>query len=488
MRLVASLACVAVVTVAWRETTPIEAQGPRQQLEIDGAFELHMASNKDITLLVTLSARSDLAMFRSADEGPFVSTAFVVSPDHLERRVWGLWATTHGFFVVQRTRGYLPRISRSIDGAIWVPIESGAFDTPADIHGMVQLANGDLLAVGALRLGRTPATPETFRAAMWRSSDGVVWQRVALDGSLAGASSFGSVATAGNAIIVAGQRAGYVVWRSDDGGTSWFVAGSARQGERIAAIGGQFVRFDVSPPGPLEIAFSTSLDGREWRDGTASNLLDEGLWLSHRDVATTTSGVFLVGFSELDVRRRLDWCYVELAACARGGGSAVVLHTKGDTWKAIDIESLLGPQLQAVAISETDASTIFAGAVGRTRVEIIRVPRGSWRERAPRSVPSLPPLPPLAPGDRMIEPATVYRYPKNVHCGLTWLGSFNGQTWKLTRQFVGTRDTVRSWPQVRETLLGTIRLTTPDTIEYALEGLGVVAVYGPTNEAPPMCA
>ena len=75
-----------------------------------------------------------------------------------------------------------------------------------------------------------------------------------------------------------------------------------------------------------------------------------------------------------------------------------------------------------------------------------------------------------------------------MHCGLEWLGHFNGRMWKLRRQLVGANPhSVEALPKIQETPLGTIRLTSPDTIEYAIEGVGVVAVYGPTDDAAPLC-
>jgi hypothetical protein len=57
----------------------------------------------------------------------------------------------------------------------------------------------------------------------------------------------------------------------------------------------------------------------------------------------------------------------------------------------------------------------------------------------------------------------------------------------MTRLQVGTLDTRWTLPQVQETLLGTIRLTAADTIEYSVAGIGVVAIYRPTTETPPGC-
>ena len=484
-RLPISIVCALLTVVVWRGATLVEAQGGRQRLDIDGAFDLRLTSDGDIALLVAQSGRSDLAVFRSVDGGPFVPTEFVVSPDILERRVLGVWATTHGFFVYQHTRGLLPRLSRSIGGSSWETITSPAFEMPGDIYGMVQLANRDLLAVGALRSGATGP----FRAAMWRSSDGIMWTPVPIVGQLSGASSFGSVATQGSAVIVTGTRSGMpAFWRSEDSGASWVMLADRPRGEQtVAAISGRFVRIGIpSPVEVADIAFATSIDGRDWRDGVASGLLDDGLTLFARQIATTTSGVFVVGSTQLNLWKRLDWCYSDPAACATGSGSVVVLHTTtGDVWRAIDVDSLLGPGFKAFAITDTRAGTVIAGAL-RGGVEIITVPPASWSFVSPAASPRPRQLAPLATAARSLEDAMVYRYPLRVHCGLEWLGKFNGRTWKLQRQAIETSG-LRALPQIQETLLGTIRLTSPDTIEYAVDSVGVVAIYAPTSETAPAC-
>jgi hypothetical protein len=472
-----------LTVVVWRGATFVETQGGRQRLDVDGAFDLRLASNGDVAILVAQSGRSDLGVFRSIGGGPFVPTEFVVSADPLERRISGVWATTHGFFTFQHTRRLLPHVSRSVDGSRWETISAPAFEMPGDIYAMAQLPSRDILAVGVLRSGATGS----FRAAMWRSSDGITWEPVPTVGELTGASSFGSVATQGETVILAGKRFGRpTLWRSDDGGTSWVIVDDRARGEQtVAAINGGFVRIGIPLPVEVaDIAFATSIDGRDWQDGIASGLLDDGLTLFARQIATTTSGVFIMGSTQLDLSRRLDWCYSDLAACVTGSGSVVVLHTaNGDVWRAIDVDSLLGPGFKALAVTDTRVGTVIAGAV-RGGVEIITVPPASWSFVSPASIPRPRQLAPLATANGPLEVGVIYRYPLRVHCGLEWLGEFNGRRWKLLRQVIGTPESprpLRALPQIEETLLGTIRLTSPDTIEYSVDGIGVVAIYGPTE-------
>jgi len=493
-RLLVLLAFLSLTIVAWPGATAVQAQGNRQVLDIDGAFDLRLASNGDIALLIAQSATGGLNVLRSVSGGPFGQTEFVVSPEVVERRIFGVWATSRGFFVFQHaSRRLLPRLSRSIDGVRWETIRSRAFEEPADIADIVQLTSGDLVAVGATR-----SAPSVFRAAMWRSHDGISWEHMPLAGEPATASSLQSIAMLGATIIVAGRWSDTNVWwRSDDDGASWVAIGSGVRGyPYVAAVNGRYLRFVISEPVEnLDLTFATSSDGRSWRDGTAPGLLDEGLYFNPRQIAATASGAFIMGGADLSVGRRLDRCYTAPATCTRGAGPVVLHTTTGENWRAINIDSLLGPGFQAVAVIDTKAGTIVAGSVrtvvdGKVlggRVEIVTVPRGSWSFLTPQNRPASQ-LPPVASIGASLEMGRLYRYPFHVHCGLEWLGEFNGRTWKLQRQLIGANPhAVQSLPQVQETLLGTVRLANPRTIEYAIEGVGVVAVYAPTSESPPLC-
>ena len=216
-------------------------------------------------------------------------------------------------------------------------------------------------------------------------------------------------------------------------------------------------------------------------------MVDQGLAFGSRQSAVTASGIFLIGYSQLDIRRRLDWCYAAPASCTKGSGPAVLHSATGDVWRSIDVDSLLGVGAAPMAITETVAGVVIGGASQRG-IEIVTMRPGSWSFVTPQPVPRLPALPPLAVHDGSIVVGTVYRYPMNIHCGLDWLGRFNGQTWRLTRRvFTGEPRSVPVSPEFREMLLGTIRLTTADTLEYSIDDVGVIAVYKPTPLPSPGC-
>ena len=80
-------------------------------------------------------------------------------------------------------------------------------------------------------------------------------------------------------------------------------------------------------------------------------------------------------------------------------------------------------------------------------------------------------------------------------CGITWLGTLNGKTWKVDQQHIGGRIETgggapppTNWPTVEQSLLGTITLLPNDTIEYSLPNIGVIATYRPTLDKQPGCA
>lgn len=490
-RLAGFVACAWLTAVAGHHAAPIQAQASRQQIEVDGTADLRLVSNGNVALLVAQSRRGQLAVFQSANGGPFAPTDFVAATDVLEPRDVRIWATTHGFFLLRNRRSGSPQLSRSVNGVRWEAVDSPALYKASDITGLAQLPNGDLLAVGAVRWGEPPATG--VRPEMWRSRDGSAWQVVPLTERFANTTGFRSIAVQGTTVVVSGRQWNKsAFWRSNDAGVSWADAGLAPDRyETVVAISGRFVAFSIPyPPRAPDVVFATSTDGVEWREGVARSPLDEGLAFFPRQSATTASGTFWGGVGMLDLVKRMDWCYVSLTMCQKGAGAEVLLHTAtGDAWSAIDLEPLLGTRVGRLAIADTNAGTVVASAVGDL-VTIIRVQPGAWPVVTPTPVPSLPALPPMVSGNGSIAPGTVYRYPKYVHCGLEWLGRLNGRTWKLRRQLGGTpqdRQSLRSLPQIQETLFGTIVLTAPDTIEYAIEGIGAVAVYGPTTETPPYC-
>jgi hypothetical protein len=379
------------------------------------------------------------------------------------------------------------RLWRSVDGTRWETNDSPTFRTPANVHGLAQLPNGDLLAIGSASVEEPAATGP--RAAMWRSREGSTWQPVPLP-ALFSQAVFGSIAVQGTAVIVSGLQSNQgVLWRSGDAGESWAVVGLASgRYDMLETVGRRFVAFTFPyfPQVPA-IPFATSSDGLAWSEGVAPSPLDDGQMFRPSQIARTASGLFLVGTQMFSLSGRLDWCYVAAARCQRSDGKEVVLHTiTGDAWSAIDLEPLLGERLGTLAFVDTPAGTIAASGTGRG-VTTVRVRTGSWRVIAPTPIPPLPTLPPVVGDDGAIEPGRVYRYPHSVWCNFEWLGRLNGRRWKMTRLQVGTLDTRWTLPQVQETLLGTIRLTAADTIEYSVAGIGVVAIYRPTTETPPGC-
>src|SRR5262245_38250843 len=97
-RLAVSVTCVLLTAVAWREAAPVEAQSPRQVLDVDGGNGLRLVSKGNVILLVARNAQGDVAVFRSVDDGPFLRTESVVATDVRESGV-SAWVTTHGFFL-----------------------------------------------------------------------------------------------------------------------------------------------------------------------------------------------------------------------------------------------------------------------------------------------------------------------------------------------------------------------------------------------------
>src|SRR4051794_7803527 len=113
-----SAAAILFLATAWCGAAALEAQS-RQQLAVDGTFDLRLASIGEVHVLVAQDSRGGVAVFRSVNGEPFEPVRFVPWGDPL-RGVNGIWATTHGFFVFEHvSRSAMPRLSRSVDGARW---------------------------------------------------------------------------------------------------------------------------------------------------------------------------------------------------------------------------------------------------------------------------------------------------------------------------------------------------------------------------------
>ncbi len=86
-----------------------------------------------------------------------------------------------------------------------------------------------------------------------------------------------------------------------------------------------------------------------------------------------------------------------------------------------------------------------------------------------------------------LEKGKVYDFPLlEVHCGLEYLGEFNGTAWGLASPppgpapETGKGDSIPiQWPSSGESVLGQVSLTASDRIDYVLHDGTLIAIYEP---------
>jgi hypothetical protein len=170
----------------------------------------------------------------------------------------------------------------------------------------------------------------------------------------------------------------------------------------------------------------------------------------------------------------------------------MLLHSvDGTAWS--DVE------LAALGLGEySHLSTLFQDSIGRTvivvsgeRLELWRWPGGSVPPLLEASAePETTPGPPLARHGDHLDIGTPYRFPLYTHCGIGYLGQFNGSFWHWARRASDgpMPPSTESWPMAGQSVLGYVTLVDAQTIEYSLPGGEVIAVYEASDVEPPGCA
>ena len=86
-----------------------------------------------------------------------------------------------------------------------------------------------------------------------------------------------------------------------------------------------------------------------------------------------------------------------------------------------------------------------------------------------------------------LEVGVLYDYNLRIHCGMQWLGMFNGQYWFADDappySTGGSPPPLLDWERVD----GLMNLVDEDLIEYRIVGTDVVIEYQPTPEEQPAC-
>jgi hypothetical protein len=411
-------------------------------------------------------------------------------------------AATDDHFVAVGARfdTHRPVAWRSDDGTSWEPASAASFAEPADINDLVA-SDEVLVGVGARRTAPDPSDGG-FVPAAWRSTDGgASWQTVELPADEAEGSA-SQVVLLDDAVLALGRDGSEdVMWRSTDAGASWtkssfpveegwWIADLAAAGDTLVAVGGH------ETPDEFRFLVLVSEDaGATWERvqlGGLATGMDE-VWSVH----ARPDGFWIPGLREILGPPADDRCYVDFESCVHPPEpeSVVLTSPDGRTWEVRDA-GIIG---SGVGLQETELATAADGRTWLLASGSDGLTVWSWTESpdfpAPEPTPvtrwPVPPEP--MAGDTLVE-GVRYRAPLYAHCGIEWIGPYNGDVWKQAEgddfESGAGDEPPEDWPVVGQTVFGYVTLVAPDRIEYSMASGEVMATYAPApiEDAPGGCA
>ncbi len=427
------------------------------------------------------------------DRGDGFEPADLPEPSGQRRGPVALVAVEGGFVMAVRT-GEFGRggseLWRSDDGSVW-RVDSGLMPG-GDVEITALLAVGSTLVAGGLQPPPEPPTEpvEVANAALWIGDVGGL--REVTPALSIGTPGYGFVAdldVVDGRLLAVGVDAGRPTrWTSDDGGLTWDVKDLTTVFPERWWWPIELVQLDdrlvlaMQGDGELLVRWSDDLTGA-WQ---ASGDLGEGL-TSAAGTAVADGSFWLMGDRYFDGLAR---CYVDPTGC--GSPTPVVLRSDdGATWEELDLDGVdvVDPSGTLAIVDRPDGVTVVAAPWQGDSLTVL-----TWRgDGDPPARPVADPLddggPPFVAGDAELAVGDTVRYPLNTHCGIDYLGRFNGRHWYLDRE--RDRPDVSPGdpgvPMVHEAVLGLATLVDETTIEYTLPGGGLFAVYTASAEEPPGC-
>jgi hypothetical protein len=442
--------------------------------------------------IVSVGPREDggLQSWVSTEGGPFEAQV------PLERELKGLNVTEavvgHGqVLVFGDDDGYEPSVFSSTDGRTWRELGGIGLDGPAGV-GAATATDEGFVAVGTRRIGPDPDVPPT-EAVAWRSVDGEAWTSLVLPGP-EGHGLAADVVSVGDTVLVSGSAGRNSLWRSLDGGATWEISTV-----EVDGFDGLFVIGWLAAIGDVVVGVGTSIDnseplivrsgdsGRTWKRVPLDPAMTAGLELWGID--SGFSGFFVRAERFLDAFQDAEYCYADIEACREWSAPRLLHGTTGEEWSQIDLPAgppvgFLGP-----VVSASHATVVFGSVANEDGGGVWFWPTDDGPLPTVRPEPPPATDEPTAAYGGTIELGVRYRYPLGTHCGIEWLGVFNGLTWHLRGPdpLAVLGQAPAHWPTARQALFGYVTLVA-DTIEYSLPSGEVIATYEPTPQEPPACA
>lgn len=374
---------------------------------------------------------------------------------------------------------------RSTDGLSWEQVDVDGFAHPVEVNDL-EVVSGTVVMAGAYRTAAEPGMGG-FEAHVWTSTDAASFDQVELPGVLPprgyrDESYAGHLAVTGDRLLVGGRvDASATVWASDDEARTWQqVADPAL--DDLYTISGLAAVGDVVLAGVGE--GSTTLlrstdHGATWASVDALPVTGEQSgWAP---VWADQSRFWtLTGIDDTSWSRP-EVCYADLDQCGQDPAPRLVTSDDGSTWTAVDLP------IEPDAITGTADGRVLILGVDSEGVVVHTIAAGA-------SPPSAPPMDEpktveLVTLDEGETPQTGVRYhaPMYVHCGMTWFW-FGDATWRRTDNGpdveTGAGDEAHEdWPLVEQVLYGYAVLTDANHLEYSFDD-GVIATYRRADGAP----
>lgn len=374
---------------------------------------------------------------------------------------------------------------RSTDGLVWDRVDVSGFADPVDVDALTVL-DGTIVAAGAYRTADDPSMGG-FEAHVWTSTDGSTFTEVDLPGVLPprgyrNESYAGHVTVVGDRLLAAGRvDRSSSVWTSDDAGSSWQQVDDPVLRDTYA-VSGLAVVGDVvlAGAGEGEVAALRSTDGGEsWSPVERLPVAgEEGGW-----APVWSDGTRFWTLTGVD---DTSWsspevCYADLGQCGQSPGPRTVTSEDGAAWTAVAV-----PGEPDGITGTADGRALVLGVEGHG-VVVHTLPSGTAPPPAPLAdEPETVELVTLEEGERP-EVGVRYHAPMYVHCGMDWFW-FGDGTWRRTDDGpdveTGAGDEgPGGWPLVGQVLYGYATLIDADHLEYSFDD-GVVATYRRADGAP----